>query len=156
MESHAAQESAGQAVSVSAEPVAAEVVSRDSMWDPKRVINDVASPSIAQSHVPELTSALAPSALSYVPVTQWESVACVVCSGLEDEHLTILCDKCSDAYHIYCLQPKLKAVRELMCRVSPDPPPFCAVVVVVVVDDDDDDDGNDDDANDDDDDFLGI
>ena len=50
------------------------------------------------------------SVSAQVPVSLLDSLPCIVCSGLQDEHLTLLCDQCSDAYHIYCLKPKLHAV----------------------------------------------
>jgi len=41
-----------------------------------------------------------------------ETVFCKVCAGGDDEKLLLLCDKCLQGYHIYCLNPPLEAVPE--------------------------------------------
>lgn len=42
---------------------------------------------------------------------------CEVCRDFQNEHLLLLCDYCDDAYHTYCLQPKLEEVpkEEVWC-----------------------------------------
>lgn len=37
---------------------------------------------------------------------------CEICRQTKDEHLTLLCDGCDQAYHMYCLQPPLTTVPE--------------------------------------------
>lgn len=37
---------------------------------------------------------------------------CEVCNDIRNDHLMLLCDYCDDAYHTYCLQPKLESVPE--------------------------------------------
>jgi len=41
-----------------------------------------------------------------------ESVFCKVCDGGDDENLMLLCEKCLQGYHTYCLNPPLKEVPE--------------------------------------------
>lgn len=42
---------------------------------------------------------------------------CEVCRDFQNEHLLLLCDYCDDAYHTYCLQPRLEEVpkEEVWC-----------------------------------------
>ena len=42
---------------------------------------------------------------------------CEVCKDIRDDHLLLLCDYCDDAYHTYCLEPKLNEVpqEEIWC-----------------------------------------
>lgn len=37
---------------------------------------------------------------------------CEVCDDIKNDHLMLLCDYCDDAYHTYCLEPKLESVPE--------------------------------------------
>ena len=37
---------------------------------------------------------------------------CEVCHMIRDDHLLLLCDYCDDAYHTFCLKPKLEEVPE--------------------------------------------
>lgn len=41
-------------------------------------------------------------------VVPWQE--CVLCKGLQDEDNLLLCDKCDDGYHTYCLDPPLTKV----------------------------------------------
>lgn len=38
------------------------------------------------------------------------SKACIICSFPDDEQVLLLCDACGEAYHTYCLEPKLDVV----------------------------------------------
>ena len=47
-----------------------------------------------------------------VPSPSILNVACEICFTDENEHLLLLCDGCDDAYHTYCLQPRLDCIPE--------------------------------------------
>uniref|UniRef100_A0A182JS66 Bromodomain adjacent to zinc finger domain protein 1A n=1 Tax=Anopheles christyi TaxID=43041 RepID=A0A182JS66_9DIPT len=52
-----------------------------------------------------------------------ERAVCMVCRRKGDANLTLLCDECNRACHMYCLKPKLKKVPEgdwfcMLCRPS--------------------------------------
>ncbi|XP_041767068.1 bromodomain adjacent to zinc finger domain protein 1A-like [Anopheles merus] len=54
-----------------------------------------------------------------------ERAVCMVCRRKGDANLTLLCDECNRACHMYCLKPKLKKVPEgdwfcTLCRPSDD------------------------------------
>ncbi|TYZ57801.1 hypothetical protein PybrP1_012039 [[Pythium] brassicae (nom. inval.)] len=60
-----------------------------------------------------------------------EETACVVCGSSENEDQTLLCDKCDDEYHLYCLNPPLTEVpqeEKWFCPrcAPPSPPPVAA------------------------------
>ncbi len=50
--------------------------------------------------------------------TQEESprTMCVVCEGVEDSHLMVLCDTCDNHYHISCVDPPLTKVPKKTSR----------------------------------------
>lgn len=39
-----------------------------------------------------------------------ESILCLVCGRGDDEAMILLCDRCDDSYHTYCLFPPLKEI----------------------------------------------
>ena len=47
-----------------------------------------------------------------VPSPSILNIACELCFTDENEHLLLLCDGCDDAYHTYCLLPRLEAIPE--------------------------------------------
>ena len=54
---------------------------------------------------------------------------CEVCKGVDNDHLTIICDSCGSGYHTYCLSPPLSSIPDQdhwMCHVC-FPEPFTPV-----------------------------
>jgi hypothetical protein len=49
----------------------------------------------------------------------WDQIECEKCRSTTDEERMVLCDMCDSGYHIYCLEPKLKAIPEgeWICKV---------------------------------------
>ena len=49
----------------------------------------------------------------------WDQIECENCRSTTDEERMVLCDMCDSGYHIYCLEPKLKAIPEgeWICKV---------------------------------------
>jgi len=49
----------------------------------------------------------------------WDQIECEKCHSTEDEERMVLCDMCDAGYHLYCCEPKLKAIPEgeWICKV---------------------------------------
>ena len=63
-------------------------------------------------HIPDRQQRASYEEAEEVPSPSILNIACEVCFTDENEHLLLLCDGCDDAYHTYCLQPRLDAIPE--------------------------------------------
>ena len=63
-------------------------------------------------HIPDRQQRVSYDEGEEVPSPSILNIACELCFTDENEHLLLLCDGCDDAYHTYCLRPRLDSIPE--------------------------------------------
>jgi uncharacterized C2H2 Zn-finger protein len=78
--------------------------------------NNMVEEEVDQQAVDEEPKLLAVSKVGPTVDTTYEDsiddVACVVCKSADDANYMLLCDRCDDGYHTYCLNPPLLQIPE--------------------------------------------